>query len=265
MLRYETQWPNVPLELVFASGTCHTQPLWIALTVRLLYYILRVTLHGMHRFLSERWTFFGGFSDFQLDQLVIDSAMEKREMEHKHATIQQRVSSYICFSQIDQIKTVWFYGTKCLNNGCRKLSEKVAKKFRLLASLDHFQLLLLRSFFYVSVSVQTSSPVYLHTLTHLTLPWIWEPLHACLSSIYLCDRKGLRPSGWFEVIYWLALAGWTPSGSMNQTGCERAHISPPGSQSATWPSASVVTGGGIRPGQLGSVWLIPSNKVQALI
>lgn len=30
---------------------------------------------------------------FQLDQLVIDSAMEKREMEHKHATIQQRVSS----------------------------------------------------------------------------------------------------------------------------------------------------------------------------
>lgn len=30
----------------------------------------------------------------KLDQLVIDSAMEKREMEHKHATIQQRVSSY---------------------------------------------------------------------------------------------------------------------------------------------------------------------------
>lgn len=113
--------------------------------------------------------------------------------------------------------------------------------------------------------VRPSSPVYLHTLTHLTLPWIWEPLHACLSLIYLCDRKGLRPSGWFEVIHWLALAGWTPSGSMNQTGCERAHISPPGSQSATWPSASVVTGGGIRPGQLGSVWLIPSNKVQALI
>lgn len=34
------------------------------------------------------------FTDFQLDQLVIDSAMEKREMEHKHATIQQRVSSF---------------------------------------------------------------------------------------------------------------------------------------------------------------------------
>lgn len=63
-------------------------------------------------------------------------------------------------------KTVWFYGTKCLNNGCRKLSEKVAKKFRLLASLDHFQLLLLRSFFYVSVSVQTvfsCLPSHTHT------------------------------------------------------------------------------------------------------
>ncbi|KTF74209.1 hypothetical protein cypCar_00043631 [Cyprinus carpio] len=31
---------------------------------------------------------------FQLDQLVIDSAMEKREMEHKHATIQQRDFAY---------------------------------------------------------------------------------------------------------------------------------------------------------------------------
>uniref|UniRef100_A0A673BRM0 Arf-GAP with coiled-coil, ANK repeat and PH domain-containing protein n=1 Tax=Sphaeramia orbicularis TaxID=375764 RepID=A0A673BRM0_9TELE len=30
----------------------------------------------------------------ELDQLVIDSAMEKREMEHKHATIQQRVSDF---------------------------------------------------------------------------------------------------------------------------------------------------------------------------
>lgn len=28
----------------------------------------------------------------QLDQLVIDSAVEKREMERKHATVQQRVS-----------------------------------------------------------------------------------------------------------------------------------------------------------------------------
>lgn len=34
------------------------------------------------------------WTDFQLDQLVIDSAMEKREMEHKHATIQQRVSFF---------------------------------------------------------------------------------------------------------------------------------------------------------------------------
>uniref|UniRef100_A0A8C8G0W0 Arf-GAP with coiled-coil, ANK repeat and PH domain-containing protein n=1 Tax=Oncorhynchus tshawytscha TaxID=74940 RepID=A0A8C8G0W0_ONCTS len=33
-------------------------------------------------------------SCFQLDQLVIDSAMEKRDMEHKHATIQQRDFSY---------------------------------------------------------------------------------------------------------------------------------------------------------------------------
>lgn len=31
------------------------------------------------------------FCSLQLDQLVIDSAMEKREMEHKHALIQQRV------------------------------------------------------------------------------------------------------------------------------------------------------------------------------
>uniref|UniRef100_A0A3B3VMR6 Arf-GAP with coiled-coil, ANK repeat and PH domain-containing protein n=1 Tax=Poecilia latipinna TaxID=48699 RepID=A0A3B3VMR6_9TELE len=35
----------------------------------------------------------------ELDQLVIHSAMEKREMEHKHATIQQRVSCcFILFS-----------------------------------------------------------------------------------------------------------------------------------------------------------------------
>lgn len=30
-------------------------------------------------------------SSMQLDQLVIDSAVEKRELEHKHALIQQRV------------------------------------------------------------------------------------------------------------------------------------------------------------------------------
>lgn len=35
---------------------------------------------------------------FQLDQLVIDSAMEKREMEHKHATIQQRVRTSVFFT-----------------------------------------------------------------------------------------------------------------------------------------------------------------------
>lgn len=37
---------------------------------------------------------------------MIDSAMEKREMEHKHATIQQRVSS--CFF-LDQIRAVGGY------------------------------------------------------------------------------------------------------------------------------------------------------------
>lgn len=78
-----------------------------------IYCVLRYT--GCTVFYQNAEHLFLGFSDFQLDQLVIDSAMEKREMEHKHATIQQRVSSYICFSQIDQIKTVWFYGTKCLN------------------------------------------------------------------------------------------------------------------------------------------------------
>uniref|UniRef100_A0A8K9WT38 Arf-GAP with coiled-coil, ANK repeat and PH domain-containing protein n=1 Tax=Oncorhynchus mykiss TaxID=8022 RepID=A0A8K9WT38_ONCMY len=34
------------------------------------------------------------YSPLQLDQLVIDSAMEKRDLEHKHATIQQRDFSY---------------------------------------------------------------------------------------------------------------------------------------------------------------------------
>lgn len=139
---------------------------------------------GCTVFYQNAELFFFWFSDFQLDQLVIDSAMEKREMEHKHATIQQRVSSYICFSQIDQIKTVWFYGTKCLNNGCRKLSEKVAKKFRLLASLDHFQLLLLRSFFYVSVSGQTvfsCLPSHTHTHTPDTTLNLRAP--SCLSVI----------------------------------------------------------------------------------
>ncbi|KAM9855815.1 arf-GAP with coiled-coil, ANK repeat and PH domain-containing protein 3-like isoform 1-T1 [Aulostomus maculatus] len=38
----------------------------------------------------------------ELDQLVIDSAMEKREMEHKHATIQQRVS--VCDFSYDDSK-----------------------------------------------------------------------------------------------------------------------------------------------------------------
>lgn len=36
---------------------------------------------------------------------MIDSAMEKREMEHKHATIQQRVSSY--FIRSTKLKKTW--------------------------------------------------------------------------------------------------------------------------------------------------------------
>lgn len=40
----------------------------------------------------------------QLDQLVIDSAMEKREMEHKHALIQQRVRHYDLYH-----KTCFFF------------------------------------------------------------------------------------------------------------------------------------------------------------
>lgn len=36
----------------------------------------------------------------QLDQLVIDSAMEKRVMEHQHAIIQQRVSASGVSSEI---------------------------------------------------------------------------------------------------------------------------------------------------------------------
>ena len=52
---------------------------------------------------------------FQLDQLVIDSAMEKRDMEHKHATIQQRVSG-----RWDSAHTLtddsfgWFTSTICV-------------------------------------------------------------------------------------------------------------------------------------------------------
>lgn len=55
-----------------------------------------VSLGGMRLFYRNTELVFS-FLHFQLDQLVIDSAMEKREMEHKHATIQQRVSSYMCF------------------------------------------------------------------------------------------------------------------------------------------------------------------------
>lgn len=76
--------------------------------VTLLYTACYVTQDA--RFFIRTLNIFFWFADFQLDQLVIDSAMEKREMEHKHATIQQRVSSYICFSQIDLIKLFGFMG-----------------------------------------------------------------------------------------------------------------------------------------------------------
>ncbi|NXW38228.1 ACAP3 protein, partial [Phaetusa simplex] len=64
-------------------------------------------LDAMLSFMHAQYTFFQqGYSLLheldpymkklatELDQLVIDSAVEKREMEHKHALIQQRVSSF---------------------------------------------------------------------------------------------------------------------------------------------------------------------------
>ncbi|NXS82500.1 ACAP3 protein, partial [Erpornis zantholeuca] len=67
-------------------------------------------LDAMLSFMHAQYTFFQqGYSLLhelepymkklatELDQLVIDSAVEKREMEHKHALIQQRVRSE-CFS-----------------------------------------------------------------------------------------------------------------------------------------------------------------------
>lgn len=96
------RWPNVSLEAqsAFTFGKC--QLLWITTVTELSRSVwykyftaqrrrftlwLNVSLFLIFFFLSL-WT------DSQLDQLVIDSAMEKREMEHKHATIQQRVSPY---------------------------------------------------------------------------------------------------------------------------------------------------------------------------
>lgn len=46
----------------------------------------------MVRMMYEMFTHLLCVSWLQLDQLVIDSAMEKRVMEHQHAVIQQRVS-----------------------------------------------------------------------------------------------------------------------------------------------------------------------------
>uniref|UniRef100_A0A8P4GCW0 Arf-GAP with coiled-coil, ANK repeat and PH domain-containing protein n=1 Tax=Dicentrarchus labrax TaxID=13489 RepID=A0A8P4GCW0_DICLA len=71
------------------------------------YYIISVVQQVMLSFMRAQYTLFQqGFNILdeidpymkklaaQLDQLVIDSAMEKRELEHKHALIQQRDFSY---------------------------------------------------------------------------------------------------------------------------------------------------------------------------
>uniref|UniRef100_H9GKS4 Arf-GAP with coiled-coil, ANK repeat and PH domain-containing protein n=1 Tax=Anolis carolinensis TaxID=28377 RepID=H9GKS4_ANOCA len=71
-------------------------------------------LDAMLSFMHAQYTFFQqGYSLLheldpymkklasELDQLVIDSAVEKREMEHKHALIQQRVSLFQDFSYDD--------------------------------------------------------------------------------------------------------------------------------------------------------------------
>ncbi|KFP29268.1 Arf-GAP with coiled-coil, ANK repeat and PH domain-containing protein 3, partial [Colius striatus] len=67
-------------------------------------------LDAMLSFMHAQYTFFQqGYSLLheldpymkklatELDQLVIDSAVEKREMEHKHALIQQRVRASLSF------------------------------------------------------------------------------------------------------------------------------------------------------------------------
>ncbi|KAG8434343.1 hypothetical protein GDO86_012646 [Hymenochirus boettgeri] len=55
-------------------------------------------MHAQYTFFQQGYSLLNELNPYmkklasQLDQLVIDSAVEKREMEHKHATIQQRVS-----------------------------------------------------------------------------------------------------------------------------------------------------------------------------
>lgn len=55
--------------------------------------------------LYEAFTHLLCVSWLQLDQLVIDSAMEKRVMEHQHAVIQQRVST----------TRLYFHFSRCLS------------------------------------------------------------------------------------------------------------------------------------------------------
>uniref|UniRef100_A0A3Q0S9A0 Arf-GAP with coiled-coil, ANK repeat and PH domain-containing protein n=1 Tax=Amphilophus citrinellus TaxID=61819 RepID=A0A3Q0S9A0_AMPCI len=81
--------------------------LWHVLTVSLVSRFVFLCLVQMLSFMRAQYTLFQqGFNILdeidpymkklaaQLDQLVIDSAMEKRELEHKHALIQQRDFSY---------------------------------------------------------------------------------------------------------------------------------------------------------------------------
>ncbi|PIO30956.1 hypothetical protein AB205_0111290, partial [Aquarana catesbeiana] len=52
-------------------------------------------MHAQYTFFQQGYTLLNELNPYmkklasELDQLVIDSAVEKREMEHKHATIQQ--------------------------------------------------------------------------------------------------------------------------------------------------------------------------------
>uniref|UniRef100_A0A6I8Q4F1 Arf-GAP with coiled-coil, ANK repeat and PH domain-containing protein n=1 Tax=Xenopus tropicalis TaxID=8364 RepID=A0A6I8Q4F1_XENTR len=57
-------------------------------------------MHAQYTFFQQGYSLLNELNPYmkqlasELDQLVIDSAVEKREMEHKHATIQQRVSDF---------------------------------------------------------------------------------------------------------------------------------------------------------------------------
>lgn len=69
-------------------------------------------------------------SSVQLDQLVIDSAMEKRDMEHKHAIIQQRVShehscsfSSVGLSPTVRVKFICHVHLLCSNTFCNVRSK----------------------------------------------------------------------------------------------------------------------------------------------